>query len=69
MNARRVESIEVREVHISTRLDIDRALFQEFVAQCDVTTVNAPLHEGTLNLVNKNLLKHFKPVKPSFVPR
>ncbi|EIM84909.1 NAD-dependent formate dehydrogenase [Stereum hirsutum FP-91666 SS1] len=34
---------------------------EEFVAQCDVTTVNAPLHEGTLDLVNKNLLKHFKP--------
>lgn len=33
---------------------------KEFVAQCDVVTVNAPLHEGTRNLVNADLLKHFK---------
>jgi lactate dehydrogenase-like 2-hydroxyacid dehydrogenase len=29
-------------------------------AQCDVVTVNCPLHEGTRGLVNAELLKHFK---------
>ncbi|KAG2749899.1 hypothetical protein P692DRAFT_201650620, partial [Suillus brevipes Sb2] len=33
---------------------------KEFVSQCDVVTVNCPLHEGTLGLVNTELLKHFK---------
>ena len=28
--------------------------------QCDVITVNAPLHEGTKHLVNADLLSHFK---------
>ncbi|KAI0048816.1 NAD-dependent formate dehydrogenase [Auriscalpium vulgare] len=34
---------------------------KEFVSQCDVVTVNAPLHEGTKGLINKDLLQHFKP--------
>ncbi|KAI0314124.1 NAD-dependent formate dehydrogenase [Amylostereum chailletii] len=33
---------------------------KEFVSQCDVVTVNAPLHEGTKGLINKELLSHFK---------
>ncbi|KAG6833550.1 formate dehydrogenase (NAD+) [Tephrocybe sp. NHM501043] len=33
---------------------------KEFVSQCDVVTVNCPLHEGTRGLVNEELLKHFK---------
>ncbi|KAI0344681.1 NAD-dependent formate dehydrogenase [Trametopsis cervina] len=33
---------------------------KDFVSQCDVVTVNAPLHEGTRNLVNADLLKSFK---------
>ncbi|KAB5590109.1 NAD-dependent formate dehydrogenase [Ceratobasidium theobromae] len=33
---------------------------REFVAQCDLVTVNAPLHEGTKGLIGKELLKHFK---------
>ncbi|EIW81678.1 NAD-dependent formate dehydrogenase [Coniophora puteana RWD-64-598 SS2] len=33
---------------------------KEFVSQCDVVTVNAPLHEGTRNLINTDLLSHFK---------
>ncbi|TBU29153.1 NAD-dependent formate dehydrogenase [Dichomitus squalens] len=33
---------------------------KEFVSQCDVVTVNAPLHEGTRNLINADLLQHFK---------
>jgi formate dehydrogenase len=33
---------------------------KDFVSQCDVVTVNAPLHEGTRNLINADLLKHFK---------
>jgi len=32
----------------------------EFVSQCDVVTVNCPLHDGTRGLVNADLLKHFK---------
>ncbi|KAH7923194.1 hypothetical protein BV22DRAFT_1036658 [Leucogyrophana mollusca] len=33
---------------------------KEFVSQCDVVTVNCPLHEGTHGLVNAELLSHFK---------
>jgi formate dehydrogenase len=33
---------------------------KDFVSQCDIVTVNAPLHEGTVGLVNADLLKHFK---------
>ncbi|KAH9048660.1 NAD-dependent formate dehydrogenase [Lactarius deliciosus] len=33
---------------------------REFVSQCDVITVNCPLHDGTRGLVNAELLKHFK---------
>ncbi|KAI0312895.1 NAD-dependent formate dehydrogenase [Amylostereum chailletii] len=33
---------------------------KDFVSQCDVVTVNAPLHEGTKGLINKDLLPHFK---------
>ncbi|KAI0790755.1 NAD-dependent formate dehydrogenase [Abortiporus biennis] len=33
---------------------------EDFVSQCDVVTVNCPLHEGTRGLVNADLLKHFK---------
>ncbi|KAF7376275.1 Formate dehydrogenase [Mycena sanguinolenta] len=33
---------------------------KEMVSQCDVVTVNCPLHEGTRGLVNDALLKHFK---------
>ncbi|KAA1474029.1 NAD-dependent formate dehydrogenase [Dentipellis sp. KUC8613] len=33
---------------------------KEFVSQCDVVTVNCPLHDGTRGLVNTELLKHFK---------
>jgi formate dehydrogenase len=33
---------------------------KDFVSQCDLITVNAPLHEGTKGLINQDLLKHFK---------
>ncbi|KAF8603542.1 NAD-dependent formate dehydrogenase [Ceratobasidium sp. AG-I] len=33
---------------------------KDFVSQCDLVTINAPLHEGTRGLVNAELLKHFK---------
>ncbi|EPQ55202.1 NAD-dependent formate dehydrogenase [Gloeophyllum trabeum ATCC 11539] len=33
---------------------------KDFVSQCDVVTVNTPLHEGTRGLINADLLKHFK---------
>jgi len=36
------------------------ANLKEFVSQCDVVTVNCPLHEGTRDLVNADLLQHFK---------
>jgi formate dehydrogenase len=32
----------------------------EFVSQCDIITVNCPLHENTRGLVNSELLEHFK---------
>jgi len=32
----------------------------EFLGQCDVITINTPLHEGTRGLVNTELLKHVK---------
>jgi formate dehydrogenase len=35
---------------------------KEFVSKCDVVTVNAPLHEGTRHLINRDLLTHFKKV-------
>ena len=34
---------------------------EELVSQCDIVTVNAPLHEGTRNLINADLLSKFKP--------
>ncbi|KAE9394570.1 NAD-dependent formate dehydrogenase [Gymnopus androsaceus JB14] len=34
---------------------------EEFVSECDVVTVNAPLHEGTRGLINEKLLSKFKP--------
>lgn len=33
---------------------------EDFLSQCDVVTVNAPLHDGTRNLINKDTLKYFK---------
>lgn len=33
---------------------------KDFVSQCDVVTVNCPLHEGTRGLVSAELLTHFK---------
>ncbi|KAJ3873117.1 NAD-dependent formate dehydrogenase [Lentinula edodes] len=47
----REEAIKARRVE-----DIE-----EFVSQCDVVTVNAPLHEGTRGLINEKLLSKFKP--------
>ncbi|CCM05734.1 uncharacterized protein FIBRA_07966 [Fibroporia radiculosa] len=33
---------------------------KELVSQCDIVTVNCPLHEGTKGLINAEVLKHFK---------
>jgi formate dehydrogenase len=33
---------------------------EDFVSQCDIVTINCPLHEQTKGLVNAELLKHFK---------
>jgi formate dehydrogenase len=35
---------------------------KDFFSQCDLVTVNAPLHEGTKGLISQDLLKHFKKV-------
>ncbi|KAK6507012.1 formate dehydrogenase (NAD+) [Arthrobotrys musiformis] len=34
---------------------------EEMVAQCDVVTINCPLHESTFGLFNKNLISKMKP--------
>ncbi|TRM69380.1 hypothetical protein BD626DRAFT_391884 [Schizophyllum amplum] len=34
---------------------------KDFVSQCDVVTINTPLHDGTRGLINRDLLQHFKP--------
>ena len=41
---------------------------KDFVSQCDIVTVNAPLHDGTRGLINADLLKHFKKVIIRFIP-
>ena len=33
---------------------------EDMLAQCDVITVNCPLHEGTRGLINEQTLKHVK---------
>lgn len=33
---------------------------KELVSQCDIITVNCPLHDGTRGLINEELLRHFK---------
>lgn len=33
---------------------------EKFVSQCDIITVNCPLHEGNRGLINAELLKYFK---------
>ncbi|THU82509.1 NAD-dependent formate dehydrogenase [Dendrothele bispora CBS 962.96] len=49
--ANAVSNLKVRRVE-----DLD-----QFVSECDVVTVNCPLHEGTRGLVNEELLSKFKP--------
>ncbi|KAI5279033.1 formate dehydrogenase (NAD+) [Ascosphaera acerosa] len=39
---------------------------EEMVAQCDVVTINCPLHEGTLGLFNKDLIAKMKKGKCSY---
>ncbi|KAI0259606.1 hypothetical protein BC834DRAFT_974158 [Gloeopeniophorella convolvens] len=62
VGARRVMDIEVNTTLFSheTAVSLTPGCDQEFVSQCDVITINAPLHEGTLGLVNKDLLAKFK---------
>jgi len=33
---------------------------ETFLGQCDVITINAPLHDGTRGLINHDMLKHVK---------
>jgi len=42
---------------VGTRRVLD---LKEFLGQCDVVTVNCPLHEGTRDLINTETLKHMK---------
>jgi formate dehydrogenase len=59
VNARRVEDLKVCSLcYSSTRCSHDFP--QEFVSQCDIVTINCPLHEGTRGLANAELPKHFK---------
>lgn len=48
---------EAAEASVKARRVAD---LKDLVSQCDVVTVNAPLHEGTRGLVNAELLSHFK---------
>lgn len=36
---------------------------EDMVSQCDVVTINCPLHEGTFGLFNKDLIAKMKPGK------
>ena len=58
MHAESKISRSISPSHSSTRCAHDSP--QEFVSQCDIVTINCPLHEGTRGLVNAELLKHFK---------
>jgi formate dehydrogenase len=40
---------------------------EEMVAQCDVVTINCPLHEKTKGLFNKDLIAKMKPGKSQFL--
>lgn len=43
---------------------------EEMLAQCDVVTINCPLHEKTRGLFNKDLIAKMKPGKsPAFAPQ
>ena len=51
---------------IAPPLLVDRGLaaaLEEMLAQCDVVTINCPLHEKTKGLFNKELLNKMKPGK------
>ncbi|KAF8488409.1 NAD-dependent formate dehydrogenase [Gautieria morchelliformis] len=48
--AHAAEAVKVRRVE----------KLEDMLAQCDVITVNCPLHEGTRGLINKEMLKHVK---------
>lgn len=37
---------------------------KDMVSQCDIVTINCTLHEGSRNLINAELLQHFKKVRP-----
>ncbi|KAG8693064.1 formate dehydrogenase (NAD+) [Ceratobasidium sp. 428] len=41
---------------------------KDFISQCDIVTVSAPLHEGTRGLTNANMLKHCKRGGNGMVP-
>ena len=53
MNIGHVEAERAVNVHRVAKLE-------DMLAQCDVITVNCPLHEGTRGLINKETLKHVK---------
>ncbi|KZV81611.1 NAD-dependent formate dehydrogenase [Exidia glandulosa HHB12029] len=47
--------------HAADRIGIRRVeKLEDMLAQCDVVTVNCPLHEGTRDLINAESIKHMK---------
>lgn len=62
VNARRVEKLEVRSSFSAGNSNacLLISIVQDFLSQCDIVTVNCPLHEGTKDLINTETLKHFK---------
>lgn len=59
VNARRVEDLKEFVSQVSQPF-LFKLMMLTISIQCDVVTVNCPLHEGTRGLVNTELLKHFK---------
>ena len=55
-----VNLIQKKEKEIGCRRVED---LEEMLSQCDVVTINCPLHEKTRGLFNKELLSKMKPGK------
>ena len=60
VKARRVEDLKEFVSQVHTMKDVI-LVNTDHIIQCDVVTINAPLHKGTQGLINDELLSHFKP--------
>ncbi|KAF8832220.1 hypothetical protein HHX47_DHR1001981 [Lentinula edodes] len=61
VNCNRVGTVEVgRFRFLETESNVE-SFCKELVSQCDIVTVNCPLHEGTRGMINDHLLSTFKP--------